>query len=111
MVFVCPIFLIYLINLLFFNQNEVSNKYLSWIILIVVSSVLIFGLFKIDYGVEGVILRGIIGLTFYVAFTVGVFKYYSFDKIIRNQIRLKFIITLIILLIIGFSFCSSEGMF
>jgi predicted histidine transporter YuiF (NhaC family) len=110
LIIVFPILIVYLINKIFFSSKKLSNTSYTWSVVLLVTAIIIYGLYEFNSGAEEAILKGIIGLSFYCAFVYGVFKYFTFDEKVRTEIRLKFIITLIILVLIGFSFCSSEGL-
>ncbi|GAA4062067.1 hypothetical protein GCM10022389_03240 [Flavobacterium cheonanense] len=62
------------------------------------------------YSVEGAIARGVVGLLSFIIFLVGVPKIFKL-KNSSTETKLKIAITLIVLLIIGFGLCTSEGLF
>ena len=111
LIIICPIAILYFINKLFFSQKKPTDNYLDWIILGLIFAFLTYVLYKFSYGAEGAIVRGIIGLSFFVAFVFGIIMFFiSYNKI-KAKLKLKLLITLIILLIIGFSVCNSDGIF
>lgn len=105
---ISPLLSLFYIDRLFFSENKSSNKLLDWILLILNISITIYILWQNRFGAEGAIVRGIVGIISFIGFLTGTL---SFKKKNSKEFKLKLLITIMILLIIGFGLCTSEGLF
>lgn len=106
----CPILLGYYIDKLFFSAKSEESNFSYWILLVVNFSAICYVIYELGYSVEGAIARGIIGLLTFIIFLFGILKVFKI-KNSSTETKLKIAITLIVLLIIGFGLCTSEGLF
>ena len=106
----CPIFLGYYIDKLFFSEKSEESNTLYWILLVINFLAICYAIYDLGYSVEGAIARGIVGLLCFIIFLVGIPKIFKL-KNSSTETKLKIAITLIVLLIIGFGLCTSEGLF
>jgi len=106
----CPTLLGYYIDKLFFSGKSEESNISYWILLVINFSAICYAIYDLGYSVEGAIARGIVGLLSFIIFLVGILKIFRL-KNSSTETKLKIAITLIVLLIIGFGLCTSEGLF
>lgn len=107
---ISPLLSLFYIARLFFSENKSSNKFLDWFLLILNISVTVYILWQNKFGAEGAIARGIVGIISLIGFLSGILTFFDGKKH-SKEFKLKLLITIIMMLIIGFSLCTSEGLF
>jgi len=110
LILICPIILGYCIDKLFFAEKSSESNISYWILLVINFMAICYAIYEFGSSVEGAIARGIVGLVSFIIFLVGIPKIFKL-KNSSTETKLKIAITLIVLLIIGFGLCTSEGLF
>ncbi len=110
LILVCPILLGYCIDKLFFSEKSSEYNIFYWILLVLNFITIWYAIYEFGTSVEGAISRGIVGLVSFIVFLIGIVRVFKL-KNSSTETKLKVSITLIILLIIGFGLCTSEGLF
>lgn len=110
LILICPILLGYYIDKLFFSEKSEDSNISYWILLVINFSAICYAIYELGYSVEGAIARGIVGLLSFLIFLFGILKIFKL-KNSSTETKLKIAITLVVLLIIGYGLCTSEGLF